>query len=132
MPRRIVGRPRRGAFLAIQERALALDRYGIRLHVVLYAAKDNEVMTERILAHALASGRAVYYPKLDPSGIGSFCFASATRRSELQPGAYGIREPIGTDALNPSALDDALVCVPGLGFTQAANAWGGEAVTTIV
>lgn len=109
---------------AVQERVLTLELYKSASTVVLYAAKDNEVLTERILAHALSSGRGVYYPKLDLSQGRLLLLRVADPALELRPGAYGIREPIGTDALNPSALDDALVCVPGLGFDASGQRLG--------
>jgi len=109
---------------AVQQRVLALDRYRSASTVVLYAAKDNEVLTERILAHALSSGRVVYYPKLDLCKDQLVLVRVSNPATELQPGAYGIREPIGTDTLNPSALDDALVCVPGLGFDPSGQRLG--------
>ncbi len=109
---------------AIQERVLALDLYRNSSTVVLYAAKDNEVLTERILAHALSSGRAVYYPKLDLRHSQLLLLRVSDPTVDLKPGACGIHEPIGTDALNPSALDDALVCVPGLGFDPSGQRLG--------
>lgn len=128
---------------SIQQRVLSFERYGSAHTVVLYAPKDHEVLTESILAEALAAGRAVYYPRLDLSQD-QLRLVRVSDSSELRPGAYGIREPIACDTLDASALGDALVCVPGLGFSPSGQRLGrggghydrliaqmGPAVTTI-
>ena len=128
---------------SIQQRVLTLQRYSSAPAVVLYAPKDHEVLTEAILAEALAAGRVVYYPRLDLSQD-QLRLVRVSDSSELRPGAYGIREPIACDTLDASALGDALVCVPGLGFSPSGQRLGrggghydrliaqmGPAVTTI-
>jgi 5-formyltetrahydrofolate cyclo-ligase len=127
----------------IQPRVLALDHYRNARTVVLYAPKDNEVQTESILAESLASGRAVYYLRLE-AAHGRMLLVRVADAGELQPGAYGIREPIGRDTLDVNALGDAIICVPGLGFSRDGYRLGrggghydrliadiGPAVTTI-
>ncbi len=46
----------------VQRRVIASEPYRDASAVVLYAAIGNEVSTDRILADALASDRAVFYP----------------------------------------------------------------------
>ena len=61
--------------------------------VVLYAAIDNEVSTESILADALASRTHVFYPRYrSRRGIDTSA-ARVTALAELAPGAFGILEP---------------------------------------
>jgi len=109
--------------LSIQRRLCSLERYRDARAVVLYAAKDNEVLTESILADALAAGRTVYYPRLDLTRD-RLRLVRVFDSSELRSGAYGIREPIGCDTLEARALEDALICVPGLGFSPSGQRLG--------
>ena len=49
----------------VQRQVIASESYRDASAVVLYAAIGNEVSTDRILADALASDRAVFYPRVD-------------------------------------------------------------------
>src|SRR5580704_16450462 len=48
-----------------QRKVLASEPYRDASAIVLYARIGNEVSTDRILADALASDRAVFYPRVD-------------------------------------------------------------------
>jgi 5-formyltetrahydrofolate cyclo-ligase len=101
---------------AVEQRLLAAAAWRGAAAIVLYAAKDNEVATELLLADALASGRAVLFPRLDRAR-GRLATARITSRAELAPGAFGILEPPrDAAAVSPDTLAGAVVCVPGLAF----------------
>jgi 5-formyltetrahydrofolate cyclo-ligase len=82
--------------------------------IVLYAAIGNEVSTELILSDALASGRAVFYPRVE---TGTMVARRIGDRAELARGAYGILEPPElAEALDSKSFTKILVCVPGVAF----------------
>ena len=83
---------------------IASEFYRDASAVVLYKAHRNEVSTDRIFADALASGRAVFYPRVD-SETGMIVARRIRDHAELTPGAYGILEP----PASAEALDTAKV-----------------------
>jgi 5-formyltetrahydrofolate cyclo-ligase len=108
----------------IQSRFLAADFYRQSRALVLYAACDNEVSTEVIFDHALASGRALFYPRLDRT-TGSLALGRVNSRAELSPGAFGIPEPApAAERADPGRLVRCVVAVPGLAFSLAGERLG--------
>jgi len=121
----------------IQARIIGAEFYRRSAALVLYSAKGNEVSTESLLSDALASGRAVYYPRVEdaeparaagpnrsrkPTAIGLF---RVRDRSELAPGAFGILEPrTGAEAADPGALNNCMVAVPGVAFSPRGERLG--------
>jgi 5-formyltetrahydrofolate cyclo-ligase len=101
---------------SVQRRVLASDCYRDASAVILYSAIGNEVSTELLLSDALASGRAVFFPRVD-AGTGAIVARRLRDRSELTPGAYGILEPpVSAEALESKNFTNILVCVPGVAF----------------
>ena len=49
----------------VERRVLASESWRDASAIVLYAAIGNEVSTDRILSDALASGRAIFFPRVD-------------------------------------------------------------------
>src|SRR5580658_8942430 len=126
---------------AVQRRVLASDLYRDARAIVLYAAQQaghQEVATSLLLVHALGSGRAVFFPRLDPridhdhergrDGVVRRIVAARVRDAgDLVPGAFGILEPpAGAEIAALSALGSAstLICVPGLAFTLQGDRLG--------
>jgi 5-formyltetrahydrofolate cyclo-ligase len=84
--------------------------------IVLYAPIGNEVSTELLLTDALASERAVFFPRLD-TATGTIVARRIRDRAELCRGAYGIPEPPeSAEALDRKQFAKILVCVPGVAF----------------
>jgi 5-formyltetrahydrofolate cyclo-ligase len=101
---------------SVERRVLASEFYRDASAIVLYAAIGNEVSTDRILSDALASGRAVFYPRLD-TATGAIVARRIRDRAELADGAYRIPEPpASADALDRKSFAKVLVCVPGVAF----------------
>jgi 5-formyltetrahydrofolate cyclo-ligase len=101
---------------SVERRVLAGESYRDASAVVLYSAIGNEVSTDRILADALASGRGVFYPRVDVS-TGTIVARRVRDRGELALGAYGILEPpASADVLDSKNFAKVLVCVPGVAF----------------
>jgi 5-formyltetrahydrofolate cyclo-ligase len=91
--------------------------------VVLYAAKDNEVATDLIFAHAIGSGRRVLYPRV-VAQTHHLSLVRVATRAELQSGAFGILEPTGAEVVRYADLERALICVPGVAFGPAGQRLG--------
>jgi 5-formyltetrahydrofolate cyclo-ligase len=137
----------------VQARLLGLQVYS-DFHsdfcaTVLYASKDNEVLTSQVAADALETGRALFYPRLSKNS-GSLALvrvADLTDLGELKAGAFGIPEPDGPSVDFDQLLDqftNVLVCVPGVAFSVSGQRIGrggghydrllselGDAVTTV-
>ncbi len=97
-------------------RVIASEYYRDASAVVLYSAIGNEVSTDRIFADALASGRAVFYPRVD-TATGTIVARRIRDRAELARGAYGILEPpASAERLDSKSFAKVLVCVPGVAF----------------
>jgi 5-formyltetrahydrofolate cyclo-ligase len=107
----------------IQERLLASEAYRECENLVLYAPIQNEVLTGGILAHALHAGRAVCFPRLQDGNSVPF-LVRINDPAELKPGAFGIPEPTGAEIVPPEKLGRALICVPGVAFTQTGQRLG--------
>lgn len=105
----------------IQDRALALTCYSTAQAVALYSPIHHEVDTDRLLDHALASGKKVFLPRWDGH---QFTFARIARRGELVPGRFGIMEPSGALGLTDADKQRLLVLVPGLVFDGCGNRLG--------
>jgi 5-formyltetrahydrofolate cyclo-ligase len=100
----------------VERRVLASECYRDASAIVLYKAHGNEVSTDRILADALALGRAIFYPRVD-AVTGTIVARRIGDRSELTRGAYGILEPPeSAEALESKRFAKVLVCVPGVAF----------------
>jgi 5-formyltetrahydrofolate cyclo-ligase len=100
----------------VERRLIASEFYRAASAAVLYSPIGNEVSTGRILADALASGRAVFYPRVDAS-TGAIVARRIRDRSELARGAYGILEPPeSAEPLDSKKFANIVVCVPGLAF----------------
>jgi 5-formyltetrahydrofolate cyclo-ligase len=100
----------------IERGVLAGDFYRDASAIVLYKAHRNEVSTDSILDDALASGRAVFYPRVD-AATRTIVARRVRDRAELTRGTYGILEPpASADQLDRKNFAKLLVCVPGVAF----------------
>jgi 5-formyltetrahydrofolate cyclo-ligase len=104
----------------VQALILAADFYRQCSAVLLYSAIANEVSTDAILDDALASGRAVFYPRLGCAGmelsVGKLSIGKIDSRADLAPGQYGILQP-NRATVDPAAMGPCTVLVPGVAFT---------------
>jgi 5-formyltetrahydrofolate cyclo-ligase len=102
---------------AVQHRVLQSIAYRRAATIVLYAAKDNEVLTEKLLTSALDSHRRVLMPRV-VSGRNELFLVQVKDRAQLAPSAFGLLEPMGTEIISPANLGLALICVPGVAFSR--------------
>ena len=75
----------------IQDKVLASPRYREANRIFMYLHTPKEPATDRIVARALAEGKAVYVPKC--IGKHEMLAVRIYDVTDLEPGAYGIPEP---------------------------------------
>jgi 5-formyltetrahydrofolate cyclo-ligase len=116
--RQALGPQRADALSAkVQSRLIESASYRSVPAVVLYAAVENEVATDLIAADSIRTGRALYYPRIDPA-LRAISIAPVRDPRELKPGPFGIPEPPAGREIGPEHLPaDALVCIPGIAFS---------------
>jgi 5-formyltetrahydrofolate cyclo-ligase len=107
----------------VQHNLIEASCYTNAACVILYAAKDNEVATDLIFAHAIASGRRVFYPRIVAHSH-DLSLVRVDRLADLQPGTHGIFEPTGAEIVRYADLERALICVPGVAFGLAGSRLG--------
>jgi 5-formyltetrahydrofolate cyclo-ligase len=99
---------RAAAEKAVADHACALSEFARAPVVLAYAATDGEVPTSALLAAAAAAGKRVFLPRC----VGAvMTFAEYSAAAGLQPGAFGIPEPLGDD-LEDADLRVAIAFVP--------------------
>jgi 5-formyltetrahydrofolate cyclo-ligase len=99
---------------------IQLPFYRLAQSVALYFPIKNEVDTYRIFKNAAASGKKVYYPRVDGYLLR---FHEVASPESLESGTFGIPEPNeNSPAILTEDLD--LVIVPGLVFNPAGGRIG--------
>ncbi len=84
--------------------------------VLVYRAVGDELSVVSATNAALRAGKRVCFPKVRPGG--ALSLHHVTDWAQLEPGAYGIPEPVDDCPLvTPMDIDIALV--PGVAFTTA-------------
>ena len=78
--------------------------------VALFVSLADEPITTDIIAH-LSRTKRVVVPRIEGDEMNFYDIAEG-----LQPGAYGIMEPISTAPIEPSEID--VMIVPGVVFTR--------------
>ncbi|WP_303721411.1 5-formyltetrahydrofolate cyclo-ligase [Malonomonas rubra] len=99
--------------LRIQQRLVAAECFCSAETLALYSPINNEVHTDNLLAIARSQGKKVCYPRVAGDGLQ---FVAIESLAELQPGAFGVAEPIGDQQLDAQMID--LLVVPGVAFDQ--------------
>ncbi len=107
----------------IQFRVLSSSFYRAAPTLVLYAATDNEVRTDLLIKHALASDRRLFLPRIRQNSR-ELSFVRLRDCAELAPGSFGILEPTGTELLPPADFGQALFVVPGVAFSPTGQRLG--------
>ena len=100
----------------VQKRLIASPWYAQARTIVLYAAKNREIETAMIFADAIAAGRVVLFPRVLPSS-NELALVRVDDPRDLEPGAFGVAEPSGSEVVPVADLERALICVPGLAFS---------------
>jgi len=105
----------------VQRQVLVSAEYRDASAAVLYAAKGNEVATDAIFTDAIASGRAVFYPRIeaDPKDPAARVIVArrVRDRAELVRGVFGIMAPSeSAEPLDRRKFSKIIICVPGVAF----------------
>lgn len=114
---------RREKSAEITKRILAQAEYQNADNILLFASYKSEVDTLELLHHALAEGKAVYFPKVQGSEMEFYRIFS---EEDLREGYRGIREPEAGENLRyiPTPGEKSLVLVPGVVFDLEGNRIG--------
>ena len=82
--------------------------------VLCYADTQNEVSTRSLIADMLRAGYEVYLPKV----VNKTVMKAVRLRdiSSMEPGVYGVDEPVADEACPPDLFD--VICVPGVAFDR--------------
>ena len=117
------GRGERGA--AACGHLSALPSYRKAATVLWYAAMPSEVATLPAIEAALAEGKRVAVPWCDGDDLALWRLESI---AELEPGAWGIPEPVAGRRRDPerqvAAAEIELAVVPGLAFDRSGRRLG--------
>ncbi|WP_165875968.1 5-formyltetrahydrofolate cyclo-ligase [Hazenella coriacea] len=99
----------------ISERIIQQSFYQQSQTILCYMAFRNEVDLRGVMEDAWAQGKQVLLPKVNPADRTMKCI-QVKQMSDLQPGSYGIMEPLddSTKVVPPTEID--LVLVPGVAF----------------
>jgi 5-formyltetrahydrofolate cyclo-ligase len=100
---------------AIQQKLQSLPEYAAADVLLTYVSKPIEVDTSAILREALAGGKRVAVPRCLPETTGLEFYEIASS-GDLEPGCYGVLEPVLSRCRPVGASRSAVCIVPGLGF----------------
>lgn len=101
-------------------RLKANPRFSQAQTLLLYSALPDEVQTQSLLDELTVQGKTVLLPKVVSSE--DMELRRYTGKADLQPGAYGIMEPIGSLFTDYASIDVAVV--PGMAFDAQGHRLG--------
>jgi 5-formyltetrahydrofolate cyclo-ligase len=107
----------------IAERIVALPEFAAAPAVLLTLPFRSEWDTELVARAALAAGKALMVPRVDPAARVLLLHRIDSLRDAIAPGYRGIPEP-RADAPHASPQDVALALVPGVAFDGAGRRLG--------
>ncbi len=119
------GDERLGLSDRITDKVTAMSEYSDADTVLIYADYNGEVGTDKLICRALLDGKKVFAPVSNPDLTLDFYRVFAL--DEMEPGAYGIREPLRIEylKLKDEDITDRTVCItPGSVFDKNCNRMG--------
>ena len=115
----------------ITEKVIGLDEYKNAESVLCFVSCRSEVKTDKLISHAIKSGKIVGVPKVEGNDI---FFYRIDSLDELEPGYFGVLEPnvfqkrhdglSDADKIKPIDPEGSLIIVPGLVFDRSLNRIG--------
>lgn len=109
----------------ITDRVISMPEYADADVVLIYADYNGEAGTDKLICRALLDGKRVYAPVSNPDLTLDFYRVFAVE--EMEPGAFGIREPLRIDylKLKDEDITDRCVCItPGSVFDRSCSRMG--------
>ena len=100
---------------AIYGRILSLRQYRISPLILTYVSTSIEVDTIHLIEHSLLLGKKVAVPRCVPN-TRNMEFYLIKSINDLEPGTFGVLEPIIENCTKIEQFDGSLCIVPGLGF----------------
>ena len=100
-----------------------LDPSSVR-HILAWAPFFPGEMSIAPFISEQVAHRSVYLPRTLSDASMSFVKLEPDWESSLQPGCFGIPEPIGNEIYDPAWAASTLVLVPGLAFDKEGNRLG--------
>ena len=97
----------------ITDQVLKLSEFVKAKHILAYADYNHEVVTEYLIKEAWKAGKEVAVPKVVGKDM---VFYKLTDFARLEPGYFGIPEPVSGEIVNWSK---ALMIMPGVAFDRA-------------
>ena len=105
----------------IFERLIGMEEYELCGDILVYASFGSEVITDKIIDHALVMDKNVYLPRVNGDDMDFYMIAS---RDELEEGSWHIPEPT-PDACNLfNSNANALVIMPLVAFDRKGDRIG--------
>ncbi len=113
---------RKAKSIIIQQRLLDLPEFLLAQTVMLFLNFREEVETTALAEATIAGKKRLVLPRCAPHGV-LLPIEVHDLRQDIEPGAYGIREPkLTLGIVEPSEID--LIIVPGAGFDRQGNRLG--------
>ena len=94
-----------------------------RYACIYISSKPGEVGTQGLIKSALASGKRVCVPVIDPKDEG-LSLVEIQDLENLRPGCFGILEPTDGVRRPPDSIDWDLAVVPGIAFDRLGHRIG--------
>ena len=105
----------------IYQRLTGMDEYELCGDILVYASFGSEVVTDKIIDHAILMNKNVYLPRVNGNDMDFYLIAS---RDELEEGSWHIPEP-KPDACNLfNSNVNALVIMPLVAFDRKGDRIG--------
>ena len=102
----------------ILKRVQSLRQYRNERVILTYVSTSIEVDTRNLIEKALAAGKHVAVPRCVP-GTREMEFYFSRSLDDLEPGAFGVLEPVPEKCRKLIDYSRGLCLVPGLGFDYA-------------
>lgn len=104
-----------GLDAGVRRRLFVLREYAGAQIIYTYVSKPLEVDTAGIIRSAIAAGKRIAVPRCLPETLGME-FYEISSLADLEPGCYGVPEPVPGRCPPARETDGAVCLVPGLSF----------------
>ena len=103
----------------ICDRLMALVTYRYAEALLMYSPLAHEININKITLHALTNGKTVAYPRCDTIG-NTMEYHIVNSLDQLEPGAYGIKEPSADlPVYDVKSTKNAVCIVPALVYDKS-------------